>query len=142
MLPHRRQVWSVLCRPARAGVIAAAGCAWLLASCGSSGPQPLATTVCDLEQNPQRLVRLQADVSVRADGQAVLGAAACPSVHIALRLTGSAARSDLESRLKAAPVDASGTRHLSVTLTGVFASGDSQPWFSAESVQSPTAPQP
>ena len=136
MLPHRRQVWSVLGHPARAGVVAAAGCAWLLASCGSSGPQPLATTVCDLAQNSQRLVRLQADVSVRADGQAVLGAAACPSVHVALRLTGAAARGDLESRLKAAPVDASGAHHLAMTLTGVFASGDSQPWFSAESVES------
>lgn len=117
--------------------LALAAATGLLTSCGQQGAQPLATTVCDLPQNPQRLVRLSAEVGVRSDGHAVIGDASCPSRRVELRLTGAAARGDLESQLKAAPTDASGARHLPVIVTGVYDGG-----FVAETLQVAGAPKP
>jgi hypothetical protein len=109
----------------------------LLAGCARPGAQPTATTVCDLPQNAQRLVRLQAEVGVRSDGHAVISDANCPSKRYELRLTGVAARSGLEPQLQAAPTDAAGARHLPVIVTGVYDGG-----FTAETLQVLAAKQP
>ena len=109
----------------------------LLAACDRPGAQPLASTVCELPQNAQRLVRLQAEVGVRSDGHAVIGDANCPSQRYVLQLTGAAARSGLEDQLKASPVDDKGARHLPVTITGVYDGS-----FTAETLQVQAAKQP
>lgn len=122
-------------RPFPISILLAATC--LLAACERPGAQPLATTVCELPQNAQRLVRLQAEVGVRSDGHAVIGDANCPSQRYVLQLTGAAARSGLEEQLKASPVDDKGARHLPVTVTGVYDGG-----FTAEALQVQAAKQP
>jgi hypothetical protein len=114
--------------------------AGLVAAC-SSNPQPLTTTLCDLPIYPQRLVQLDAQVGVQPDGRAMLMDASCPAIRIELRLTGAAAHSGLDARLKKASEGLSdpASVRLPATLSGVYTGPPAGSYFTAETVAEVTA---
>jgi len=110
----------------------------LLAACTGQTPTPLATTVCELVQHPQRTVQLKATLSVTPDGGIRIGDPACASTHVELRLSGQAERAGYSERLQQTlqPAGSFGeVRELpGVTLTGVLQTGDGETFFSVETL--------
>jgi hypothetical protein len=110
----------------------------LLAACADQAPAPLATTVCELVQHPQRTVQLQATLSVNPAGSIVMSDAACATTRVELRLSSQAERAGYSARLQQSlqPAGSFGEiRELpGVTLTGVLQTGDGETFFSAETL--------
>lgn len=111
-----------------------------MSSC-SSGPTPLTTNLCELPIYPQRLVQLEAQIGSARDGRVMLLDARCPAIRIELRLTGAAARSGFDDRLKQAAeglADPSTVR-LPAVLTGVYTGPPAGSYFTAEAIAEVTA---
>lgn len=108
----------------------------LLSACSQSTPIPVETTVCDLSSHVQRLVEVEAEISVDARGRTVIGDRRCDTELIELQLSGAAARAGVEGQLKAASLNAasSGKSTIPVKLTGVYTQASTGDYFIAESV--------
>ena len=108
----------------------------LLSACGERMQAPIATTVCELPAYAQRMVQLDAEISVDRDGRTVIGDARCATTKIELQLSAAATRAGAAEQLEAAAQSAtsSGKPSFSAKLTGVFTHATTGTYFIAESI--------
>jgi hypothetical protein len=108
----------------------------LLAACSERTQTPVATTVCELPTHAQRMVQVDAEISVDANGGTVIGDAHCATTKIELRLSQAASRAGVAEQLKAASQRAasSGNPNIPAKLTGVFSNESTSAYFIAESI--------
>lgn len=121
---------------------AAVALAGLLAGCSSESLPPMMASVCDLANNVERSVTVDAMVSVDAEGSAHISDAACPSTRIALELSAAGSRAGAAEQLKTAAQAATrdGKSSFRVTLSGVYKTSTPRPTFVADAVSSPPVP--
>ena len=114
----------------------------LLTACSERTQPPVATTVCELPTYVQRMVQVDAEISVDAGGRTVIGDAHCATTKIELRLSEAASRAGAAAQLKAAAQRAvsSGNPSIPVKLTGVFTNESTAAYFIAESIAGHPAP--
>jgi len=103
-----------------------------------AGPQqpPLKTTVCEMSAQPGRTLQVDATVSVNAEGNAMIGDARCPGIHLELQLSTAASRAGADALLQSAAQRAvsGGQSSFAVQLTGVYTEMTEGNQFVASSV--------
>jgi hypothetical protein len=117
-------------------VFALSAMAGLLPACSESTKAPASATVCELSSHVQRLVQVDAEVSVDATGHTVIGDARCATLKFELQLSGAASRAGAAEQLRTASQQAasSGKSTIPVRLSGVFTQATTGAYFVADSI--------
>ena len=111
-----------------------------LAACGSGDRAARSISVCELAQQPQRLVAVDAIINDSSDGRTLISDDACPGLNIELQLTNAALRAGVRDQLAEAfgkAQAATPPQRVSARLTGMFsaAAAGSGAYFGAEKVE-------
>jgi hypothetical protein len=114
-----------------------------LAACGSGDRAARSVSVCDLAQQPQRLVAVDAIINDSSDSRTLISDDTCAGLNIELQLTNAALRAGVRDQLVEAfgkAKSASPPQRVSARLTGMFAAAaaGSGAYFSAEKVENVT----
>lgn len=107
-----------------------------LAACSPPQPPPVKSSVCEMSTQAGRIVRIEATVSVNAEGNAMIGDANCPGIHLELQLSTAASRAGGDELLQSAAKHAvsKGRSSFPVVLTGVYTDATEGAQFVASSV--------